>query len=189
MSDAEHEAHPSGNDRYAFCPKCGARFGRAVRAGRERLVCSACDFVFWQNPNAGVAAIIIEDGAVLLTKRGGSERAGLWDIPGGFVEYDEDIRDALIREILEETGLVIEVGRVYDVRSNFFHDTQRHSVGVWFLARRLGGTLGAADDVVDTRFFPLDALPPDEEIAFDTDRAVLASLRAHPPRFEDGPPR
>ncbi|MDA0301335.1 MAG: NUDIX hydrolase [Chloroflexi bacterium] len=187
MSDGAYEAHPSGNDRYTFCPKCGAPFGREVRAGRERLVCSACRFVFWQNPNAGVAAIIIEDGAVLLTKRGGSERAGLWDIPGGFVEYDEDIRDALVREILEETGLTIEVGRVYDVRSNFFHDTQRHSVGVWFLARRLGGTLCAADDVVAARFFPLDALPPDDVIAFETDRAVLASLQARPPKFEGGP--
>ena len=174
---------PDGNDRYPFCPKCGARFERAVRAGRERLVCPACAFVFWQNPNAGVAAIVIEDGAVLLTRRGGSERAGLWDLPGGFVEYDEDIREALIREMREETGLVIEVGRVYDVRSNFFPGTGRHSVGVWFLARRVGGTLTAADDAIDARFFDLDALPSDAEIAFETDRAVLASLRVERPTY------
>ncbi|MGE3856279.1 MAG: NUDIX domain-containing protein [Dehalococcoidia bacterium] len=177
-------AFTDGNDRYAFCPKCGAPFGREVRAGRERLVCAACRFVFWQNPNAGVAAILIEDGAVLLTKRGGSERAGLWDLPGGFVEYDEDLRAALVREILEETGLEIELGRVYEVHSNFFHETGRHSVGVWFLARRVGGTLGAADDVVDARFFPLDALPPEAEIAFETDRLVLARVRAERPVFE-----
>ncbi len=176
--------HSDGNERYPFCPKCGARFGRAVRAGRERLVCPACGFVFWQNPNAGVAAIVIEDGAVLLTKRGGSERAGLWDLPGGFVEYDEDIRDALVREMREETGLTVAVGRVFEVHSNFFDDTGRHSVGVWFLARRMSGTLGAADDVIDARFFPLEALPPDEEIAFETDRLVLARLRNQLPAFE-----
>ena len=178
---------PSGNDRYPFCPKCGARFQRELRAGRQRLVCPSCGFVFWQNPNVGVAAIVIEDGAVLLTQRGGSMRAGLWDLPGGFVEYDEDLRDALVREMREETGLTIEIGRVFDVRSNFLDDAQRHTVGVWFLARRVGGTLGAADDVVDARFFHLDALPPDEEIAFETDRQVLAALRAHPVAFEADP--
>lgn len=174
----------NGNARFPFCPKCGARFGQAMRAGRERLVCPACAFVFWQNPNAGVAAVLIEDGAVLLTRRGGSERSGLWDLPGGFVEYDEDIRSALVREIREETGLEIEVGRVYEVHSNFFPETQRHSVGVWFLARRVGGLLGAADDVIDARFFSLDALPSDHELAFETDRLVLARLQAERPLFE-----
>ena len=172
-----------GNDRYAFCPRCGAAFGRARRGGRERLVCAACGFVFWQNPNAGVAAILIEDGAVLLTRRGGSERPGLWELPGGFVEYDESIHDALIREMREETGLDVEVGRVYDVRSNFFHDSGRHSVGVWFLARRRGGVLVAGNDAADARFFPLGALPPDHEIAFDTDRLVLARVQAERPPF------
>lgn len=147
-------------------------------------MCPACGFVFYQNPNVGVAAIIIEDGAILLTQRGGSFRPRLWDLPGGFVEYDEDIRDALVRETREETGLTIEVGRVFEVRSNFFEHPERHSIGVWFLARRIAGTLAAGDDAIDARFFPLDALPPDEEIAFATDRAVLAILRQRRPPFE-----
>ena len=169
--------HPSGNDRYTHCPKCGAALGLEVRGERERLVCPACRFVFFQNPNVGVAAIVVEDGAVLLTRRGGSFRPGLWDLPGGFVEYDEDLRDALVRETHEETGLAIEVDRVFEVCSNFLDDAQRHTVGVWFLARRVGGTLAAGDYAVEARFFPLDALPPDDEIAFETDRVVLAMLR------------
>lgn len=172
---------PNGNDRFVFCPQCGAQLGRAIRGDRERLVCASCGFVFFQNPTAGVAAILIEDGAVLLTRRGGSVAPGKWDLPGGYVEYDEDIREALIREMREETGLTIEVGAVFDVRSNF-HDPARHSVGTWFLARRLSGRLQAGDDAADARFFPLDALPPDHEIAFPTDREVLAALReAHHP--------
>ena len=167
--------HPSGNDRYTHCPKCGAALGLEVRGERERLVCPACRFVFFQNPNVGVAAIVVEDGAVLLTRRGGSFLPGLWDLPGGFVEYDEDLRDALIREIREETGVDVELDRVLEVRSNFF--PERHSVGVWFLARCVGGTLAAGDYSVEARFFPLDALPPDDEIAFETDRVVLAMLR------------
>ena len=167
--------HPDGNARYTHCPKCGMALGLEVRGERERLVCRACRFVFLYNPNVGVAAILVEDGAVLLTRRGGSFRPGLWDLPGGFVEYDEDLRDALVREMREETGLDVELGRVFEVRSNFF--PERHSVGVWVLARRVGGTLAAGDDAIEARFFPLDALPPDDEMAFETDRAVLAMFR------------
>lgn len=167
------QARPDGNHRYRFCPKCGVELGRSVRWGRERLVCGACGFVFFQNPIVGVAAILIEDGAVLLTLRGD----GLgWDLPGGFVEYDEDIYDALHREMLEETGLEIGIDGVYDVRSNF-HAPDQHTVGVWVRAHRTGGTLVAADDALAARFFPLDALPPEAEIAFPTDRLVLARLR------------
>lgn len=169
--------HSDGNDRYSFCPKCGGALGRAQQAGRERLVCPACGFVFYQNPNVGVAAVVIEHGAVLLTLRGGSVRPGQWELPGGYVEFDEDIRDALTREMLEETGLVIEVGRVLGVRSNFFRDPDSHSVGVWFTARRVAGDLAAGDDAIEARFFPLHALPADEEIAFENDRAILALLR------------
>ena len=179
--------HSDGNDRYPFCPKCGARFDLVTLGDRERLVCPACRFVFFQNPSIGAAAILIEDGAVLLTLRGGSVRAGLWDLPGGFVEYDEDVRDALVREMREETGLDVEVGRVFEVRSNFFEDVGRHTVGVWFLARRVGGELVAGDDAADARFFALDALPPDEEIAFETDREVLAALRRITVCFEPTP--
>ena len=179
--------HPDGNDRFLYCPRCGAELGFAHRGGRERLVCRVCHFVFYQNPNVGVAAIIVVNGAVLLTQRGGSVARGKWELPGGFVEYNEDIRDALVREIREKTGLTIEVGRVFDARSNFFEHPASHSVGVWFLARRISGTLRAGDDAIDARFFPLDELPPDEEIAFPTDRAVLAALRAERPPLSSEP--
>ncbi len=165
---------PNGNHRYQYCPRCGAELGRDIRAGRERLVCGACQFVFFQNPIAGVAAILIEDNSVLLTLR--KDGKG-WDLPGGFIEYDEDITEALVRETLEETGLEIEVDGIYDVRSNF-HAPNQHTVGTWWFAHRVGGSLAAADDAVDARFFPWDAMPPDDEIAFPTDREVLARLRA-----------
>ena len=168
---------PDGNHRYQFCPKCGAPFERAVRYGRERLVCPACRFIFFQNPIVGVAAIVIEDGQVLLTRRAAGIGAGLWDLPGGYVEYDEDLRDAALRELREETGLTVALGDVYDARSNF-HDPDGHTVGVWLLARRVSGTLRAADDAIEARFFPFASLPAAAEIAFPTDRAVLARLQA-----------
>lgn len=97
----------------------------------------------------------------------------MWDLPGGWVEYNEDVREAARRELLEETGLEAVVGEVYDARSNF-HSVEVHVVGIWFLGTVTGGRLAAADDAMDARFFPIDALP---ELAFETDRLVLGRLR------------
>lgn len=163
----------SGARRFSFCPKCGARFGVEERGGRERLVCASCGYVFFQNPTAGVAVLITDGAAVLLTRRGGGAQVGRWDVPGGWVEYDEDVREAARRELLEETGFEISVGEPYEVLSNF-HSPEAHVVGIWFRGEVLGGTLEAGDDASDARFFPLDALP---DLAFETDRRVLERLR------------
>lgn len=163
----------SGAQRFRFCPKCGKRFALQVRGGRERLVCTACGFAFFQNPTTGVAVLITRGADVLLTRRAGGNRAGLWDVPGGWVEYDEDVREAARRELLEETGLTVRVDEPYEVLSNF-HSPEAHVVGIWFRGEVLGGTLEAGDDASDARFFPLDALP---ELAFETDRRVLERLR------------
>ena len=61
----------------------------------------------------GVGAIIVDDkGRVFLAKRGAKAQneRGLWEFPGGAVEFGETLRDALKREIREEYGVTIEVG-------------------------------------------------------------------------------
>lgn len=77
-----------------------------------------------------------------------------------------------MREMREETGIDVELGPVFDVQSNF-HDPNRPSVGIWFLARSWRGDLRPGDDVDEVRFFPLSALP---DLAFPTDAVVLAKL-------------
>jgi 8-oxo-dGTP diphosphatase len=161
--------------RFYFCPKCGGALHYRQAGERERLVCDACGYTVYENPIVGVAAIIRQNGAILLGRRAANASfSGKWCIPCGYVEYDEDIRDAVKREFLEETGLIIEPGKVYAVLSNF-HNPAVHTVGVWFEAQVTGGVLRPGDDLDQVGYFPLDTVP---DLAFPTDAQVISMLLA-----------
>lgn len=159
---------------FKFCPCCAKSLTEAERGGQVRHVCSDCGFVNYRNPTIGVAVVLMQDEQVLLGRRSAdSSYGGRWCIPCGHVEWDEDIRVAGVREFEEETGLVVELGEVAAVHSNF-HNPKQHTVGVWFRAEKIGGELQAGDDLDMVRFFPPD-IPP-ESMAFPTDLLVLQQL-------------
>ena len=125
----------------------------------------------YENPIVGVAVILQDSsGAVLLGRREKSASyPGLWCIPCGYVEYDEDVRQAACREFFEETGLQVKLGEVFTVLSNF-HNPETHTVGIWFQAKIVGGAAKAGDDLTELGWFLPDNPPP---LAFPTDQAVL----------------
>ena len=159
---------------FSYCPHCAAALTQRVIHRETRLVCPSCQFIFWQNPVVGVAVIVLDDDRILLGRRARGEFRGAWCIPCGYVEYDEDVRDAARREFLEETGLEVRLGSVYTVHSNF-HNPQMHSVGIWFRGEVVGGTLQAADDLDEVKYIALHQMP--DNVAFPTDRLVLKQLR------------
>lgn len=160
--------------RFNFCPLCGGRLYAEHIHGLERGVCSACGRINFENPIVGVAAIIKdEQGRILMVKRSADTTyAGLWCIPCGYVEYNEDIRQAIVREIKEETALDIECGEVFAVHSNF-HNPKQHTVGIWFNCAIVGGTPTPGDDADEIGWF-YPSLPP--ALAFPTDYLVLQQL-------------
>jgi ADP-ribose pyrophosphatase YjhB (NUDIX family) len=162
---------PSGFDH---CPRCGAALEHRPRGDRVRPHCDGCGKVVFHNPAVGVAVVVVDvEGRVLLARRARSY-AGEWCIPCGYVEWDEDVRVAAVRELAEETGLVVELDDVLAVHSNF-HDADQHTVGIWFRGRAIGGVLEAADDVDLVGFHDLDELPG--RLAFPTDELVIEQLR------------
>ena len=160
--------------RYKFCPYCGGRLSLEKTRNPNRPQCLDCNKVFYQNPAVGVAAIIIHDKKILLGKRNGSYH-DMWCIPCGYVEYYEDAREALIREIKEETNLDIILGEVFDIHSNF-HNPAQHTVGIWFLVEEFRGNLIPGDDIKELKFFSSAEIKRNIKLAFPTDIRVLDDL-------------
>ena len=102
-------------------------------------------------PTVAVGAIVFDDdGRVLLVQRGRPPAEGLWSVPGGRVERGERLVNAVAREVLEETGLVVEVGPLAEVVERI--GDGYHYVILDYVARAIGGTLTAGDDAKDARF-------------------------------------
>jgi 8-oxo-dGTP diphosphatase len=99
-----------------------------------------------------VSALIIEAGKVLLGHR---RDIGWWNLPGGGMELGETVEEALQREVREETGLEVEVGRLVGVYSK----PQKREVVLTFRCRIVGGTLMETEEITESRYFAPDALP------------------------------
>jgi 8-oxo-dGTP diphosphatase len=156
-----------------FCPRCGARLGRQLLFGRERAVCSQCEWIHFADPKVAAAVLLEQDGRVLLVRRSNEPFRGLWTLPAGFVDADEDPARAAERECFEETGLTVRVTRVLDVVSGLEHPRGADFVIV-YVAEILSGELQAGDDADQAEWFERGQLP---ELAFRATRTVLKANR------------
>ena len=114
-------------------------------------------------PLVGVGAIIYQDNQVMLVRRGKEPAKGEWSIPGGLVDVGETLRDAVIREALEETGLEVEPIELVELLERVFRDdlgrVKYHYVLADFLCRVKKGNLLAGSDALDAKWFHPDELP------------------------------
>jgi len=126
-------------------------------------------------PLVGVGAIIIAEQRVVLVKRGHPPLQDRWSIPGGVLEIGEMVREAAIREVREETGLIVEPGELLGVYDRVLRSAdsrvQYHYVLIDFLCRVAGGELKAGGDAADARWFTREELP-ELNLAEDTQDVI-----------------
>lgn len=119
-------------------------------------MCNLPRRLYPEAPIVGIGAVIIKRNKVLLVKRAGEPGKGLWSIPGGLVEIGESIRDAVRREVKEETGLDVKVGEIADVTEIIIRDEENrvkhHYVIIDFFATPLKGELKASSDALEARW-------------------------------------
>src|SRR5579885_3143401 len=116
-----------------------------------------------ERPVAAVGGIIIDRGKVLLIRRGQPPLLGQWSIPGGAVETGAHLNEALRREILEETGLVVEGLGLIEALDRITYDeaggVRFHYVLLDYLCRVTGGELRALTDASEVCWAARSELP------------------------------
>lgn len=137
--------------------------------------CQTCGRDEQRYPTVGVAVVVRDEaGRVFMGRRAHTATAGLWCIPCGRLEWDEDVRDGAAREFLEETGMRVTLGEVIAVHSNF-HNRDRQTVGIWFAGEVVSKGAPTDDEFTETGWFEPTSPPP---LAFPTDALVLQQLAA-----------
>jgi 8-oxo-dGTP diphosphatase len=106
-------------------------------------------------PLVGVGAVVVSEGRVLLVRRGTEPLRGEWSLPGGLVELGESLTAGVVREVQEETGLLVEALELIEVLDRIHRVGERvryHYVIADYLCRVVGGALKAASDADAVRW-------------------------------------
>lgn len=113
-------------------------------------------------PQVAVSAVMLRDRDLLLVLRGRGAAHDAWSLPGGRVEFGEDLREAVVREVAEETGLevIVEHFLGWAERIDTEADPPYHYVILDFLVDVLDPTVDPVpgDDAAEVDWVPLEAL-------------------------------
>lgn len=169
-----------------FCSRCGAELVLDVPPGehRERLACPACGHIAYVNPRLVVTTLPVDaDGNLVLIRRGIEPGVGSWAQPGGFLEVDETVSEAAVRETLEETGLVVRPGELIGLYSRL----EAAVVTLVFEAQVVGGAPRPCAESLEIVAYRPAAIPW-AEIAFKTSYwAIRDWVRLRHPEVEVPP--
>jgi 8-oxo-dGTP diphosphatase len=163
------------SDEVRYCPRCGSAVAPAFAFGMERPVCPACGWIHFADPKVAAAVLVEENGKVLLVRRINEPYRGLWTLPAGFVNADEDPARAAERECEEETGLSVRVTGILDIRFGREHLRGADFV-IFYRAQAIRAddeaedAVHAGDDADAAEWFSRSCLP---ELAFESTKYIL----------------
>ena len=151
----------------AFCPKCGGalekRYVNAEMSNRQ--VCQDCGSILYRNSKPCLGVVALKGDRVLLVKRAIEPFKGCWDIPGGFLEEGEHPAHGAVRELQEETGLIIDPVEVLGIYMDVYGAEEESTLNICYVARVIGGEPRMGSDAIDMNWFPILSLPRDSAFA------------------------
>jgi ADP-ribose pyrophosphatase YjhB (NUDIX family) len=116
-----------------------------------------------ERPYVGVGIVVLKGTDVLLAQRGKQPRRGQWSLPGGMQEVGETLHEAARREVMEETGVEIEIVGLIDVIDTIRRDAdgrvELHYTLVDYAALWRGGEARAGDDAMGVKWVPVADVP------------------------------
>ena len=153
-------------NKFKYCPNCKTKLQKI----NNRLIdCLKCGFHFYLNP-VPTNALIIENkrGEIILVKRKINPQKNKWDLPGGFLDFNETIEESLSREVKEELNVIIK--NFYYLNSYidryFYRGFNYHTICFVFYTKIYEDlNFIPQDDVSEIKFFSRNKLPF-EKIAF-----------------------
>ncbi len=139
---------------------------------RERLVCTDCGYIHYENPKIVVGAVALWDGKVLLCRRAIEPRRGYWTVPGGYMEARETTFEGAKREAWEEARARIEIDDLFAV----YNIPRISQVHMFFRARLIAPDFAPGPESLETALFAWQDVPF-AELAFPTTRWALDHYR------------
>ena len=145
-------------DETGYCYQCGSALEKRLLENRQRESCPACGWIHYRQLKVAAAALIEEQGKLLLLQRAQPPWQGCWNLPAGYVEVDEDPARAAERETQEECGLLVEAIQLLDAL--FFDDDPRgNGLLLVYRCRARGGKLQSSSEAPQLGFFSTKDLP------------------------------
>ncbi|WP_299014021.1 NUDIX domain-containing protein [uncultured Photobacterium sp.] len=157
-----------------YCPSCSQP--TFVASSEKSYQCSECAFTYFHNTATAVLAIIRCQDEVLVAVRGREPGKGMWDFPGGFVDHDETLEQALVRELEEELMFKAENAKYFGSYPNtYLYKNVEYKTCDTFFAIELDHKpeLTAGDDVAAIQWVKMTDLPADK-FAFASARKAIS---------------
>lgn len=166
-----------------YCPRCGTAVQTNEFEGEATPWCPECDLLLSQNATAAVQVIVHEGDHVLLLDEPIPQAEGMLSLPGGFAKYDEGPREALVRELAEETGLHADPS---DLEYLTTYHANLGEIGIYFLTYTLDrsqttGELTPEFEEGNAQFRPVEDVlsMTDRTRESDRERIEMALEAAH----------
>ena len=155
-----------------YCSNCGLKNENSYIDGNNRHHCPSCKTIHYENPKPTATLICPRGNSILLGRRAYSPGKGEWGLPGGFMELNETLEQAALRELKEETNLAGEFNRILGTCSHYgsiFGDVLL--IGIVINLQEDISAMQAGDDVSELQFFNIEDLP---NLAFECHRKIVS---------------